>query len=214
MEIEELRGLMEKYAKQKGYKLNPNREVVDAILRGLLQNERRYGYRYCPCRPVLGDRQADLPKICPCRWHADEIRKMGRCHCGLFMRGNTVREHEQKIESIQLAKENQSASEIVVLSNSTFERFLREHSAAVVDFWAEWCTPCKMLAPIVEKLAKRYAGKVTFGKLNVDENPEIAARFEVNAIPALLFFKDGELIDRVVGVTSQSTLESKIAKLL
>jgi len=87
-EIEKLRAAMEKYAKKKGYSLNPDRELVDTILRGLLENRRKYGYQYCPCRVLTGIKEEDLPKICPCKWHEEEIRTMGHCHCGLFVRRN------------------------------------------------------------------------------------------------------------------------------
>ncbi|MEM3519417.1 MAG: ferredoxin-thioredoxin reductase catalytic domain-containing protein [Candidatus Hadarchaeales archaeon] len=87
MEIEKLREMMKKYAEAKGYKLNPDETVTTTILKGLLENEKKYGYRYCPCRVVEGDRAKDAPKICPCKWHKEEIERMGHCHCGLFVRG-------------------------------------------------------------------------------------------------------------------------------
>ncbi|MFN4133554.1 MAG: ferredoxin-thioredoxin reductase catalytic domain-containing protein [Candidatus Hadarchaeales archaeon] len=87
MEIEKLREMMEKYAKSQGYRLNPDETVTATILKGLLENEKKYGYRYCPCRVVEGDRTKDAPKICPCKWHKEEIEQMGHCHCGLFVRG-------------------------------------------------------------------------------------------------------------------------------
>ena len=88
MDITRLRELMEKYAAMKGYKLNPDERIVEGILEGLLRNEQKYGFRYCPCRPVTGNQTEDLPKICPCKWHHEEIEKMGHCHCGLFVRGD------------------------------------------------------------------------------------------------------------------------------
>jgi thioredoxin 1 len=80
---------------------------------------------------------------------------------------------------------------------------------AVVDFWATWCAPCRMIAPIVEQLAGEYAGKVTVGKLDVDNNPRTAARFNVRSIPTILFFKGGKLIDQVVGAVPRPQLEAK-----
>lgn len=85
-EINDLRTKMEKYARMKGYSLNPDEEIVNTILRGLLENKKRYGYPYCPCRVLTGTVEEDRPKICPCKWHEEEIRTMGRCHCGLFVR--------------------------------------------------------------------------------------------------------------------------------
>lgn len=74
------------YAKKNGFKLNPNEEVVKGLINGLLANEKKYGERYCPCRVVTGDKEKDKDKICPCKWHKDEIREMGSCYCGLFVR--------------------------------------------------------------------------------------------------------------------------------
>jgi thioredoxin 1 len=80
----------------------------------------------------------------------------------------------------------------------------------VVDCWAAWCAPCRAIAPIVDELAKEYSGKVVFGKLNVDENPETAQRYGVMAIPTLLVMKEGKEVDRVVGVLPKNQLEAKV----
>ena len=80
---------------------------------------------------------------------------------------------------------------------------------AVVDFWATWCAPCRMIAPIVEQLAGDYAGKATVAKLDVDSNPRTAARFNVRSIPTILFFKGGKLVDQVVGAVPRPQLEAK-----
>jgi len=74
----------EKYAKEKGFKLNPNEQIVINIVKGLLTNEEKYGFRYCPCRRVSGKKEEDQAKICPCAWHQEEIEKQGHCLCGLF----------------------------------------------------------------------------------------------------------------------------------
>ena len=83
----------------------------------------------------------------------------------------------------------------------------------MVDFWAEWCGPCRMVAPIVEALADDYSGNgVTVGKLDVDQNPDVTVRFAVRSIPSVLFFKDGELVDKVIGLVPRTQLEQLIQK--
>jgi len=85
-ELDELLKEMEDYAKKHAIKLNPDKKIVETIINGLLANERKYGWRYCPCRRVTGNFQEDWLKICPCQWHWDEIEKDGHCHCGLFIK--------------------------------------------------------------------------------------------------------------------------------
>jgi thioredoxin 1 len=80
----------------------------------------------------------------------------------------------------------------------------------MVDFWAVWCGPCRMVAPIVEQLADDYAGQVTVGKLDVDNNQRSAAQFNVRSIPTILFFKDGKVVDQVIGAVPRPALEAKI----
>ena len=84
----------------------------------------------------------------------------------------------------------------------------------VVDFWATWCGPCRMLSPIVDKLAEKYAGKVSVVKCNVDDSTDIPMKFGIRNIPTLLFFKGGELVDRLVGAVPQAEIEKKIEALL
>jgi thioredoxin 1 len=86
----------------------------------------------------------------------------------------------------------------------------QQKGLTVVDFWATWCGPCRMIAPILEQLVDEYAGKVTVAKLDVDANPKAAARFGVRSIPTLLFFKDGKLVDQVIGAVPKSVIESKL----
>ncbi|AKG91155.1 thioredoxin [Geoglobus ahangari] len=90
---------------------------------------------------------------------------------------------------------------------SNFDDVLAKHKNIVVDFWAEWCMPCRMIAPIVEQLAKEYAGKVVFAKLNTDENPMIAGRYGITGIPTLIFFKNGRPVDKVVGALPKAELK-------
>jgi thioredoxin 1 len=84
----------------------------------------------------------------------------------------------------------------------------------MVDFWAVWCGPCRMVAPIVEQLADEYAGKLRVGKLDVDNNPRTAAQFNVRSIPTLLFFRDGQVVETIVGALPKPVLERKIQELV
>ena len=98
----------------------------------------------------------------------------------------------------------------IVVSDRNFDQTVKNYPLIVVDCWAAWCAPCRAIAPIVEELAKEYSGKVVFGKLNVDENPETTERYGVMAIPTLLVMKEGKEVDRVVGVLPKNQLEAKV----
>lgn len=100
------------------------------------------------------------------------------------------------------------------ITDSNFEQIISGGMPAVVDFWAPWCGPCRMVGPIVEELAAEYQGKVNIGKVNVDENPGVSATQSIRNIPTILFFKDGKLVDKQVGAASKADLKAKIEALL
>jgi thioredoxin 1 len=97
------------------------------------------------------------------------------------------------------------------LTTATFNDAIGAATPVLVDFWAPWCGPCKMIAPILEQLATELAGKLTICKVNVDDNGEIAARYGIRAIPTLLLFKGGQLADQYVGMMDKATLKAKIS---
>ncbi len=90
------------------------------------------------------------------------------------------------------------------------ETAIDKKGVAVVDFWAEWCGPCRMIGPIIEELSTDYEGKATIGKVNVDNNPEVSFKYGVRSIPTILILKDGEVVDKHVGVTTKQALMEKI----
>ena len=100
------------------------------------------------------------------------------------------------------------------ITDANFKELLNGDKPVVVDFWAEWCGPCKMISPVVEELAAEYGDKVIVGKVNVDENEELPTEFGIRSIPTILFFKGGQLVDKHIGVATKSVLEDKIKSLL
>ena len=103
----------------------------------------------------------------------------------------------------------------IEFTDSNFEEeVLKSDKPVLVDFWAEWCGPCRMVAPIVNELASEYEGKALVGKVDVDSNPEIASKFGIRNIPTILFFKNGEVVDKQVGAVPKNVLSSKIDALL
>ncbi len=107
------------------------------------------------------------------------------------------------------------AGKAVEITDSNFEStVLNSDRPAVVDFWAVWCGPCRIVAPIVEELAGEYEGKAVIGKLDVDSNRETAVKFGIQAIPTMLFFKNGEVADRIVGAADKKTIQAKLDALL
>ncbi|MBX2917356.1 MAG: thioredoxin [Cyclobacteriaceae bacterium] len=96
------------------------------------------------------------------------------------------------------------------LTDSNFDQVINSEKPVLVDFWAEWCGPCKMIGPVVEELAGDYEGKAVVAKINVDENPQVTARFGVRNIPTLLVFKNGQVVDKQVGAVPKSVLSQKL----
>jgi len=102
----------------------------------------------------------------------------------------------------------------VEVTDSSFDELARKYPVLVVDCWAPWCHPCRTMAPVIDALAKSYAGRVVFAKLNVDENPKTAQVFGIMSIPTLLFLKDGKVVDRLIGAVPRAKIEEKLKSYL
>jgi thioredoxin 1 len=112
-----------------------------------------------------------------------------------------------------MATENVQALNVQTFTDNNFdETVLKSGAPVLVDFWAEWCGPCKRLGPTVDALANEYAGKITVGKLNVDENPTVSFKYNVRGIPTLLLFKGGQIVESVVGLASKEDLKALFDK--
>jgi thioredoxin 1 len=104
---------------------------------------------------------------------------------------------------------------VIEFTDSNFELEVEQgEGITVVDFWAPWCGPCRFVAPVIEQLAEEYAGRVKVGKLNVDDNPSVAARYGIRSIPTIGIFKDGEPVDGVVGAVPKAMLQTALEKQL
>ena len=102
----------------------------------------------------------------------------------------------------------------IPVTDTTFEETIQKYPLVVIDCWAPWCGPCHMVSPVLEEIARDYAGRIIIGKLNVDENQETAMKYRIMSIPAMLIFKNGKFIDQVIGAMPREMLEPKITKYL
>ena len=115
-------------------------------------------------------------------------------------------------EMMKISKSGDEISSPITVTDADFDKAIKEHPLMVIDCWASWCGPCRMIAPIIDELAKEHAGEIVFGKLNVDENPKTATRFSVMGIPTLLIIKNGTEVDRIVGASAKLLIENKLKK--
>jgi len=118
-------------------------------------------------------------------------------------------------DSAKKGEKSMASDKVLNLSDNSFETdVLKSETPVLVDFWASWCAPCKAISPVVDGLADEYDGKVKIGKLNVDENPATPGKYGVRGIPTLILFKDGKVVDQVVGAVPKNQLESLVKKAL
>jgi len=105
-------------------------------------------------------------------------------------------------------------AKILTLTDADFDAQVNTQPLILVDFWAEWCGPCRLIAPMLEELVSEYGDRLTMGKVNVDENRQTTARFGIRSIPTLMFFRDGSRVDQVIGAHPKNTIKAKIDQLL
>ena len=117
---------------------------------------------------------------------------------------------QKKMERLQ----TMTSGEVLVLDDNNLAETVREHPFVVLDCWAEWCGPCKMVAPVIEQLAKEYAGRITFAKLNIDENMGTAMKYQISAIPTMLVFRNGEMAGQIIGALPKNHIEQKLQEFM
>jgi thioredoxin 1 len=123
---------------------------------------------------------------------------------------------DEELERIKAKKMKEMMSQqnlgVVELNSSSFDKFIKTDLPVVVDFWADWCMPCRIMAPVMKELAKAYSEKALFGKVNVDENSQIASRYGIMSIPHFLIFKNATVAERIVGAVGRGPLENALKK--
>jgi len=112
----------------------------------------------------------------------------------------------------ELTEREEVISSPITVTDSSFDGVIAKYPLVVIDCWATWCAPCRMIAPTIDAMAKDYAGRIVFGKLNVDENPIISRRYRIMSIPTLLIFKDGRLVDQIVGAVPREIIEQTLRR--
>lgn len=141
--------------------------------------------------------------------------------CMMIEHKRLISQSDKELERIRAEKRQELAGMVmkkkvgkpITVTDETFDEVVRQNPKMVVDFWASWCGPCQIMSPIIDELAEEYAGKITFGKLNVDENPLISERYGVMSIPTLLVMKNGEEVDRIVGAMPKERVKEKLQEL-
>ena len=123
-----------------------------------------------------------------------------------------ARLREKRMQEMKEKMQNAGAGKVQHVDEMHFQQFLATNEFVVIDFWAEWCGPCRRIAPIMDELAIEFGGKVAFGKCNTDDNRRLAMQFNIDAIPAMMLFSKGQLVDRIIGAYPKEAIREKIQR--
>ena len=124
-----------------------------------------------------------------------------------------TRIREKRMQELtEKMKHAEKAGNVSNIDEIHFQEFISTHPFSVIDFWAEWCGPCRRIAPIMDELSREFGGKVAFGKCNTDDNRRIAMQFNISAIPAIMLFSNGQLVDRIIGAYPKDAIREKIVR--
>jgi len=171
-------------------------EISDDDLFGILKNY--YGQaRWSALRTIREKLQNSF------KWEGLDIQITEQSDGSFTVERGQVEEAQEAI---------MSDGAVIDVTDATFDKLVEDESVLVVDCWAPWCGPCRMVAPVIEELAKDYAGKVTFAKLNVDQNQGISMRYRIQSIPTMLFFKNGKMVDQKLGAMPKAMLQPIVEK--
>jgi thioredoxin 1 len=119
---------------------------------------------------------------------------------------------EKRIQELKGKMKNTPKGDVINVDETHFQEFIKTHPFVVLDFWAEWCAPCRRVAVVIEELSKEFSGKVTFGKCNTEDNRLLAMQFNITAIPSIMLFSHGMLVDRIIGAYPKEAIREKIVK--
>ncbi len=123
-----------------------------------------------------------------------------------------ARIREKRVEEMKRRMANAEKVTVEHVDETHFQEFIKTNKYAVVDFWAEWCGPCRRITPIMDELAQEFAGKVAFGKVNTDDNRNLSSQFNISAIPAIMLFSNGQLVERIIGAYPKDAIKEKMGQ--